>query len=60
LQTESVELNATPATPVALFAFAAIVPATCVPCMLSSAQVPFITVPPNAAPQSTVLPLRSV
>ena len=59
MQIDSDALNATPATPVALFALAAIVPATWVPCMLSSTQAPLATVPPNAAPQSTTLPLSS-
>jgi len=39
-QTASGELNETPATPTALFAIAAAVPATCVPCPWPSVHVP--------------------
>jgi hypothetical protein len=41
LQMTSAELGATPATPWALFVFAAIVPATCEPWPLSSGHWPF-------------------
>ena len=59
LQITRLALKSTPATPVALFAFAAIVPATCVPCRLSSMHSPSTTVPPIASPQFATLPLSS-
>jgi hypothetical protein len=45
LQIASGELNETPVTPMPLLALAVIVPATWVPCPLSSAQLPSWIVP---------------
>ena len=69
LHIDSFELNATPATPLPLFAIAAIVPATCVPWSLSSAHLSATTVgSPPITPrngneftpaQSAVWPTRS-
>jgi hypothetical protein len=65
LQIVSGELNETPATPVPLLALAEIVPATWVPCPLSSAQLPSWIVPakigsrPCERAQLAVLPARS-
>src|SRR3954468_6815767 len=64
LQIDSGELNATPATPLPLFALAVIVPATCVPWPLSSAQEPTWIEPERSGigpcdfAQSTSLPVR--
>ena len=65
LQIESGELNETPATPMPLFAFAEIVPATWVPWPLSSAHEPSWIVPakigrmPCDRAQLATLPVRS-
>src|SRR3954453_13152182 len=65
LQIASGELNATPVTPLPLLALAVIVPATCVPCPLSSEHDPTWIAPanrpsrPRDCAQLGTLPTRS-